>query len=82
MTPEFKSTIQCLSFTILVMAILTLNACATDQVPTRVANTYEVAGKVYCDTPIFHNIESMVVRWIKATVAPEWNPVCSDRREE
>lgn len=58
-----------------------LGGCATAEVPTRLANTYEVTGKVYCDTPIFHNIENMVVRWIKATVAPEWEPVCTDRRD-
>ena len=59
-----------------------LGGCATGEVPERVANTYEVAGKVYCDTPIFSNVENMVVRWIKATVAPDWTPVCSDRRGE
>lgn len=66
---------------ILILLSAMLGGCKSTEVPDRVANTYEVAGQVYCDTPIFHNIESMVVRWIKATVAPEWEPVCSDRRE-
>ena len=66
---------------LLALSVL-LGGCATTEVPTRLANTYEVTGKVYCDTPIFHNIENMVVRWIKATVAPEWEPVCSNRRSE
>ena len=69
--------------TLLTAALLTLlMGCKTAEVPERVSNTYEVAGKVYCDTPIFRNVESMIVRWIKATVAPEWQPICSGRRTE
>ena len=59
--------------------ILLFTACATAEVPARVANTYEVTGKIYCDTPISHNIESIVVGWLRATVAPEWQPVCDQR---
>ena len=66
-------------FLMLIAVLLLLVSCATAEVPARVSNTYEVAGKVYCDTPIFHNIETMVVRWIQATVAPEWEPVCANR---
>lgn len=62
--------------------IVFLSGCATSEVPARVANTYEVAGKVYCDTPVFSNLENMIVRWIQATIAPEWEPVCQDRRAE
>ena len=59
-----------------------LGGCATAEVPVKVANTYEVAGKVYCDTPIFHNIETIIVGWLRATVAPAWEPVCGDRDSE
>lgn len=58
---------------------IVLTGCITNEVPARVSNTYEVAGKVYCDTAIFSNVERMVVRWLQATVAPEWTPVCSER---
>ena len=69
---------------VILLLLLTalLGGCATAEVPTRLANTYEVAGEVYCDTPIFHNIETMLVRWIQATIAPEWESVCSDRRAD
>jgi|TARA_R110000796_G_scaffold52141_3_gene122929 hypothetical protein len=70
-----------ISFILFWLTILMLTGCTSTEVPARLANTYAVTGKVYCDTPIFHNIESMVVRWIQASVAPEWEPVCSDRRE-
>jgi hypothetical protein len=62
--------------------VLLLTGCATAEVPNRIANTYEVTGKVYCDTPIFHNIETIVVGWIQATIAPAWEPVCGDRSVE
>ena len=69
---------------VILLLLLTalLGGCATAEVPTRIVNTYEVTGKVYCDTPVFHNIETMLVRWIQAVIAPEWEPVCSARREE
>lgn len=66
----------------LVFLGLLLTGCASPTVPPRIANTYEVAGKIYCDTPIFHNIETIVVGWIQATIAPAWEPVCADRRTE
>lgn len=65
---------------LLILLAAMLGGCATANVPTRLANTYEVTGQVYCDTPIFHNIENMVVRWIQATIAPQWEPVCEERR--
>ena len=64
-----------------VISIL-LAGCASAEVPDRVANTYEVAGKVYCDTPVFSNVENLLVKWIQATIAPDWEPVCGDRSEQ
>jgi len=63
---------------ILVAISILLVGCATAEVPPRVSNTYEVAGKIYCDTPIFHNVETILVGWIQATIAPTWEPVCGD----
>ena len=65
----------------LLIALLVLTGCASSEVPDRVANTYEVTGKIYCDTPIFHNVETILVGWLQATVAPQWEPVCGDRDE-
>tara|TARA_R110000751_G_scaffold300642_1_gene412486 strand:- start:383 stop:598 length:216 start_codon:yes stop_codon:yes gene_type:complete len=65
----------------IVVAVLFLTSCATAEVPDRVANTYTVAGKIYCRTPIGHNIETIVVGWLNATIAPSWQPVCGDRDE-
>ena len=66
---------------ILMLGIIFLTGCASNQVPDRLANTYEVTGKIYCDTPIFHNVETIVVGWLQATVAPKWQPVCGDRED-
>jgi hypothetical protein len=63
---------------VLVLAVLFLTSCTTAEVPQRVANTYAVTGKVYCGTPIGHNIEEIIVGWLNATVAPAWEPVCAN----
>jgi len=68
-----------IAFLVLLAALL--GGCTTAEVPSRIANTYEVTGKVYCDTPLFHNIEDIIVRWLQATVAPTWEPVCLERRK-
>lgn len=65
----------------LILAVLFLTSCSTAEVPARVANTYEVTGKIYCDTPIFKNVETILVGWLQATIAPEWTPVCGGRDE-
>ena len=64
---------------VLCALVILLAGCATAEVPARVSNTYEVAGSVYCDTPILSNIEDMLVRWIQATISPTWEPVCEAR---
>jgi len=66
---------------LLLASLFFLVGCATAEVPERLANTYEVTGKVYCDTPFFHNVETILVGWIQATVAPSWEPICGDRDE-
>lgn len=67
---------------VLCTMVIILAGCATAEVPPRVANTYEVTGKVYCDTPVFKNLETIIVGWLRATVAPTWEPVCGDREAE
>lgn len=63
---------------VMIGLILLIPGCTTNEVPDRIANTYEVTGKVYCGTPIFHNVETIVVRWIQATISPTWKPVCGN----
>jgi hypothetical protein len=66
----------------LACALLLLLSCATSDVPVKLANTYEVTGKVYCDTAIFKNIEQILVNILRATVLATWEPVCGLREND
>tara|TARA_R100000951_G_C2579296_1_gene161414 strand:+ start:134 stop:319 length:186 start_codon:yes stop_codon:yes gene_type:complete len=54
----------------------------TGQVPEETANRVSALRQAYCESPVLSNVEEILVGWIKATVAPGWEPVCDSYRAD
>lgn len=74
--------------TLFFVLLLALSGCAginqmqeTGEVPSSVSNTSKALLQAYCESPILSNVENILVRWIQATVAPEWVRICDTYEE-